>query len=90
MAITPKSLLEVPSEFPYTNSMKNKNNETIEQYEANVGAIYKALNDLKTLMATKEFKKAYKWDQEENDGEANMNGEFSCFVQDLAEGWARE
>ena len=65
--------------------MKNKNIETIEQYEATVGTIYKALNDLKDLMATKEFKKALKWDQEENDCDNNLHGEFSCFVQDLTE-----
>jgi len=70
--------------------MKNKNIETIEQYENITGAVYKALNDLKELMATQEFKKALKWDMKENDGESNMNGEFSCFIQDLAEGWARE
>lgn len=70
--------------------MKNKNTETIEQYETITGAVYKALNDLKELMATKEFKKAYKYDQNECDGENNLNGEFSCFIQDLAEGWARE
>ena len=70
--------------------MKNKNIETIEQYEATVVTIYKGLNKLKELMATKEFKKALKWDQEKNDCENNLHGEFSWFVQDLAEVWARE
>jgi hypothetical protein len=65
--------------------MKNKNIETIEQYNVTVGTIYKALNDLKDLMATQEYKEALKWDQEENDCDNNLHGEFSCFIQDLSE-----
>ena len=66
-----------------------KDIKTIEQYNDIVGAVYKSLNDLKELMGTKNFKSAYKYDQK-YDGENNLHGEFSCFIQDLAEGWARE
>jgi hypothetical protein len=65
--------------------MKNKNTETIEQYENITGAIYKNLKELKELMATKNYKKALKWDEEENDCDSNLHGEFSCFIQDLTE-----
>jgi len=86
--------------------MKNKNKLTPEaiidiasQYEKLSGKIYEALNDLKELMNTPDYKEAvdiiFTEDTEYEEAavaveNACMNGEFSCYVQDLAEGWARE
>ena len=70
--------------------MKNKNTETIEQYVTLSGTISQALNELKELMNKPEFKDAVNYDQEVNDGDNCLNGEFSCYIQDLAETWARE
>ena len=87
-------------------SMKNKNTLTAEeiiaiakQYEALTGKLYDTLNDLKELMNTPDYKTAidtiYTEDAEFEEAavaveNACMSGEFSCFMEDLAEGWARE
>lgn len=86
--------------------MKNKNKLTPEaiieiasQYEKLSGKIYDALNDLKELMNAPEYEEVvdviYTEDSEYEEAavaveNACMSGEFSCFIQDLAEGWARE
>jgi hypothetical protein len=71
--------------------MKNKNNEAIiKHYTTVTGEIYKQLNALKELMEQPDYSEAVDYDNEVNDGDNCMNGDFSCFIQDLAEGWARE
>jgi len=81
--------------------MKNKNTLTPEDitiiagtYEGIVGKIYDALNDLKDLMDTPQYKEAANIvDTEDKEYEeaalavenANMSGDFSCFIQDLSE-----
>jgi hypothetical protein len=86
--------------------MKNKNTlspEAIiaiaEKYENLTSDIYKALNELKGFMEKPEYKEAIEVLYTEDPvfekaavavEDACMNGEFSCFIQDLAEGWARE
>jgi len=86
--------------------MKNKNTLTPEAiieiagaYEGIVGKVYDALNELKDLMNTPQYKEAVNIIDTEDEvyeeaavavENACMNGEFSCFIQDLAEGWARE
>jgi hypothetical protein len=86
--------------------MKNKNTLTpeaiiaiAEKYENLTSDIYKALNELKGFMEKPEYKEAIEVLYNEEPGyekaavaveDACMNGEFSCFIQDLAEGWARE
>ena len=98
--------LEVPSRILYTDRMKNKNTLTPEAiieiagaYEGIVGKVYDALNELKDLMNTPQYKEAVNIIDTEDEvyeeaavavENACMNGEFSCFIQDLAEGWARE
>lgn len=69
--------------------MKNKNEDIIEQYNNLTGDIYKQLNALKELMEQPDYQAAVDYDQEECNGDNCLNGEFSCFIQDLAEGWAR-
>jgi hypothetical protein len=86
--------------------MKNKNNMTPEeiieiatQYENLTSNIYKALNELKKFMNKPEYSEAVEvlyTEDEAYEGaalaveNANMNGEFSCFIQDLSKTWARE
>ena len=71
--------------------MKNKNTpqETIQTYTEIVESIYQKLNSLQDLMSKEEFSEAVEYDQEECDGGFCLNGEFSSFVQDLAEMYAR-
>lgn len=81
--------------------MKNKNTLTPEAiieiagtYEGLVGKVYDALNELKDLMDTPQYKEAanivYTEDKAYEEAalaveNANLNGEFSCFIQDLTE-----
>jgi hypothetical protein len=81
--------------------MKNKNTLTPEaiidiagKYEYLTGKVYLALKELKELMDTKTYKEAVEvlYTEDETYEEAAvavenacMNGEFSCFIQDLTE-----
>ena len=86
--------------------MENKNTLTPEAiieiagaYEDLCGKLYATLNEIKDLMDTPQYKEVvdviYTEDSEYEEAavaveNACMSGEFSCFIQDLAEGWARE
>lgn len=86
--------------------MKNKNTLTPEaiiaiakKYEDLCGQLYGTLNEIKDFMNAPEYKKAIDVLDTEDEvyeeaavavEDACMSGEFSCFIQDLAEGWARE
>jgi hypothetical protein len=81
--------------------MKNKNTLTPEAiiaiagaYEGLVGKVYDALNELRDLMDTPYYKEAanivYTEDEAYEEAavaveNANLSGEFSCFIQDLTE-----
>ena len=81
--------------------MKNKNTLTPEaiieiasEYENIVGKVYDALNDLRDLMETPQYKEAanivYTEDEAYEEAavaveNSNLSGEFSCFIQDLSE-----
>ena len=81
--------------------MKNKNTLTPEAiieiagaYEGVVGKIYDALNELKDLMNTPQYNEAanivYTEDEAYEEAalaveNANLSGDFSCFIQDLSE-----
>jgi hypothetical protein len=81
--------------------MKNKNTLNTEaiiaianRYEDLTSDIYKALKELKGFMDKPEYKEAldvlYTEDPAMEEAavaveNANMNGEFSCFIQDLTE-----
>jgi hypothetical protein len=81
--------------------MKNKNTLTPEaiiaiagDYENIVGKVYNALNDLRDLMGTPQYKEAANIVYTEDGAyegaavaveNANLSGEFSCFIQDLSE-----
>jgi hypothetical protein len=101
-----KDSLDWPSLRSHNECMKNKNTLTAEEiiaiaskYESLCGKLYDTLNDLKELMGTPDYKTAvdtiYTEDPELEEAavaveNACMSGEFSCFMEDLAEGWVRE
>ena len=96
-----KNLFAGSGTFRHNECMKNKNTLTPEaiidiagKYEYLTSKVYQALKELKDLMDTKTYKEAVEVLYTEDPAleeaaiaveNANMNGEFSCFIQDLTE-----
>jgi septation ring formation regulator EzrA len=94
-------LLELSFQSSHNHRMKNKNTLSPEaiiaianRYEELTSDVYKALQELKGFMNKPEYKEAvevvYTEDPTLEEAavaveNACMNGEFSCFIQDLTE-----